>query len=103
YRNNMTSIRRGLSGLSSSNDMEFTQRSIEGSSGAILHCSHTPLDQNKPSILIAIPFGVPVTVAHAAFETFGTGFNVVTWESRFILNLDQGFEGTEKLEPNEHV
>ena len=83
--------------------MEFPQRLIPGSSGAILNCSHTPVDNDKPGILIAIPFGVPVTVAHAAFERFGADFNVVTWESRFILNLDQQFSGNEKLEPDKHV
>jgi pimeloyl-ACP methyl ester carboxylesterase len=83
--------------------MEFPQSPVAGSSGAILNCSHTVIDRRKPSLLIALPFGVPVTVAHAAFTTFGPDFNVVTWESRFILNLDQGFSGGEKLAPNEHV
>lgn len=86
-----------------SEPMEFPQRSIPGSAGAILNCSHTEIDPAKPSLLIALPFGVPVTVAHAAFRAFEPRFNVVTWESRFILNLDQDFSGDEKLSPNEHV
>lgn len=83
--------------------MEFPQRSITGSSGAILNCSHTVIDKAKPGLLITLPFGVPVTVAHAAFARFAPDWNVVTWESRFILNLDQQFSGTEKLAPVEHV
>jgi pimeloyl-ACP methyl ester carboxylesterase len=83
--------------------MEPRQRSVPGSSGAILNCRHTALDLDKPSILIALPFGVPLSLAHAAFEKFEPGLNVVTWESRYILNLDQGFSGDEKLTPNEHV
>ena len=79
------------------------ETTVAGSSGAILHCSHTAIDRRKPSLLIALPFGVPVTVAHAAFSAFAPGFNVVTWESRFILNLDQDFTGDERLAPDEHV
>ena len=81
----------------------YELRDLPGSSGAILHCAHTAIDREKPSILIALPFGVPVTVARAAFEKFEPDFNVITWESRFILNLDQDFEGDEKLAPVEHV
>jgi pimeloyl-ACP methyl ester carboxylesterase len=83
--------------------MEFPQRSVPGSAGAVLNCSHTVLDRRKPALLIALPFGVPIAVAHAAFRTFEPRFNVVTWESRFVLNLDQGFSGDEKLTPGEHV
>ena len=85
------------------NDMKWLQRSIPGSSGAILNCRHTALDRNKASILIALPFGVPFTVADAAFEKFAPNFNVMTWESRYILNLEQEFQGNEQLGPIEHV
>lgn len=54
-------------------------------------------------MLIALPFGVPVSVARAAFERFESEFNVVTWESRYVLNLDQGFSGDERLAPADHV
>ena len=77
--------------------------SIPGSSGAILSCCHTALDRNRPTLLIALPFGIPMSLARAAFEKFEHGFNIVTWESRFILNLDQAFSGNEKLAPAEHV
>lgn len=83
--------------------MELPQKSIPGSSGAILSCCHTVLDENKPSVLIALPFGVPTRIARAAFEQFSHRFNVITWESRFILNLDQAFSGNERLAPTEHV
>lgn len=83
--------------------MEFQQSSVPGSSGAILSCRHTGLDAGKPSILIALPFGVPASLARAAFEKFEPDFNVVTWESRYILNLGLGFSGDEKLAPAEHV
>ena len=68
--------------------MELLQSSIPVSSSVILSCCHTSVDRNKLGILIALPFGVPTSIAHAAFEKFEHGFNVVTWESRFILNLD---------------
>ncbi|HEY0556761.1 MAG TPA: alpha/beta hydrolase [Thermoanaerobaculia bacterium] len=83
--------------------IEMIETTVAGSSGAILQCSHTAIDSGKPGLLIALPFGVPATVAHAAFSAFAPGFNVVTWESRFILNLDQDFTGDERLAPAEHV
>ncbi|WP_434044411.1 MULTISPECIES: alpha/beta fold hydrolase [Sorangium] len=83
--------------------MELVRRSVPGSSGAILDCVHTALNEDKPSILIALPFGVPASVARAAFQKLEPRFNVVTWESRYILNLDQEFSGSEKMGPEEHV
>jgi|GEM_PF-1977117 len=82
---------------------KFPQRTVPGSSGAILNCRHTALDQDKPTLLLALPFGVPLTIADAAFDEFEPNFNVVTWESRYVLNLDQEFLGDEKLAPVEHV
>jgi pimeloyl-ACP methyl ester carboxylesterase len=83
--------------------MEFQQCTVRGSSGAILNCRYVASDKEKPSILIALPFGVPAAVADAAFAKFGADFNVITWESRYILNLDHEFSGDEKLAPREHV
>lgn len=78
-------------------------RSVPGSSGALLKCWHTALSKKKASILIALPFGLPASVARAAFEKFEPAFNVVTWESRYVLNLRLKFSGIEKLAPSEHV
>ncbi len=83
--------------------MASLDRSVAGSSGAMLTCRHTAIDHAKPSILIALPFGVPADVARAAFDKLQPGFNVVTWESRYVLNLDQAFAGDEKMAPAEHV
>lgn len=69
----------------------------------MLNCCHSVLDRRKTTLLIALPFGVPASVARAAFETLEPHFNVVTWESRYVLNLDQQFSGQEKLAPIEHV
>jgi pimeloyl-ACP methyl ester carboxylesterase len=82
---------------------EPAQRSIPGSGGVSLRCCHTALDPAKPSVLIALPFGVPASLARAAFDTLGAACNVVTWESRYILNLDLPFTGKEPLAPAAHV
>jgi len=84
-------------------DLEVLDRSVLGSSGAMLHVRHTPVDADKPSLLIALPFGVPADVARPAFDKFGPNFNVATWESRYVLNTAQEFSGDEKLMPSEHV
>lgn len=82
---------------------EFSRCSVPGSGGAILNCCHTALDKHKPSLLITLPFGVPASLARAAFDRFAPDFNVVTWESRYVLNLDQEFSGNEKMAPADHV
>ncbi len=83
--------------------MKILQRKIGGSRDAILNCGYSPPDTEKRTILIALPFGVPLSVADAAFAKLAPAFNVVTWESRYILNLEQSFSGTEKVGPGEHV
>lgn len=83
--------------------MNFFRRLVSGSGGARLTCAHTAPSKDKPGLLIALPFGVPAGVAGAAFEKFGPAFNVVTWESRYVLALDQAFAGDEKMGPAEHV
>ncbi|HET9896587.1 MAG TPA: alpha/beta fold hydrolase [Streptosporangiaceae bacterium] len=82
---------------------DYPRRSVTGAGNATLACSHTPLDPSKPTVLVALPFGVPASVARVAFETLESAFNVVTWESRYILDLGQTFAGTEKMGPDEHV
>jgi|HubBroStandDraft_1064217.scaffolds.fasta_scaffold02446_5 pimeloyl-ACP methyl ester carboxylesterase len=82
---------------------DYQRRTVTGASGATLACSHTALDPGRPTVLVAIPFGVPASVAQAAFETLKSTFNVVTWESRYILDLSHEFSGLEKLGPDEHV
>jgi pimeloyl-ACP methyl ester carboxylesterase len=83
--------------------MDLVNRSILGSSGALITCLHSAPVKGRPSILIALPFGVPARVARAAFDKFSPDFNVVTWETRYIMNLTEEFFGHEKLAPAEHV
>lgn len=82
---------------------ELVQRTVLGSGGVSLRCCHTALDPARPSVLIALPFGVPVGLARAAFDTIGASCNVVTWESRYILNPDLPFTGNEPVAPATHV
>lgn len=82
---------------------DYPRRHVAGAGGATLACSHTPLDHGKPTVLVALPFGVPASVARAAFETLESAFNVVTWESRYILDLSQPFSGAEEMGPDAHV
>ena len=83
--------------------MELAHVSVVGSGGAILSCRHTGIDPGKPSVLIALPFGVPADVARAACVALAPSFNVATWESRYVLNIDQPFAGDEPVAPGNHV
>ncbi|MCB1035841.1 MAG: alpha/beta hydrolase [Acidobacteria bacterium] len=78
-------------------------RQVDGSCGAVLRCGYTPPDPARRTLMIALPFGVPLSVAEAAFARFGGAFNVVTWESRLVLNLEQSFNGDEPMGPEQHA
>lgn len=69
----------------------------------VLRYHHTVPDPHRPWLLIALPFGIPVEVAAAALDAFRPAFNVMTWENRYVLDLDVPFAGEEPLAPADHV
>jgi pimeloyl-ACP methyl ester carboxylesterase len=78
-------------------------RRVPSRGGATVTCHHTVTGDGRPTILVALPFGVPAGVAQAAFETLGPEFAVATWESRFVLDLSHDFDGSEPFDPSDHV
>lgn len=84
-------------------EIVMEQRQIGGSCGAVLRCGYTPPVPGKRTLMIALPFGVPLSVAAAAFDRFGGDFNLVTWESRFVLDLERPFAGDEPMGPKQHA
>jgi pimeloyl-ACP methyl ester carboxylesterase len=53
--------------------------------------------------MLVLPFDVPAEFARTAFERLESKFNLVTWESRYILNTDFQFSGSENVHPSDYV
>lgn len=79
------------------------QRAISSPDGAVLKCGYTPIERGKANVLIALPFGVPVEIAEPAFASLVQLCNLVSWESRYILETQVEFSGNENLTPLAHV
>jgi pimeloyl-ACP methyl ester carboxylesterase len=82
--------------------LDCEQRTL-AANGVLIRYHHTTPEPDKPWLLIALPFGIPVEVAAAALEAFRPAFNVITWENRYVLDLDLPFGGDEPLAPTDHV
>jgi pimeloyl-ACP methyl ester carboxylesterase len=82
--------------------LDCERRSL-AADGLVIWYHHTVPEPNKPWLLIALPFGIPMEVAAAALDAFRPAFNVMTWENRYVLNLDVPFAGDEPLAPTDHV
>jgi pimeloyl-ACP methyl ester carboxylesterase len=79
------------------------RRTVASRDGTLIRCLHGPLTAGRGAVMIALPFGVPAKVAEAAFAAFDRDFNVLTWESRLILDSDVCFTGEEPMSPDDHV
>lgn len=82
--------------------LDCQRRSLVGNEPAIRY-HHTVSEPDRPWLLIALPFGIPVEIAASAVAAFRPAFNVITWENRYVLDLDVPFAGEEPLAPSDHV
>jgi len=82
---------------------------LAGESGSLnlnglrLRYQHTTPTPEKPWLALALPFGIPIEIAAAAFDALRPAFNVITWENRYVLAPDVPFDGDEALTPDDHV
>jgi pimeloyl-ACP methyl ester carboxylesterase len=90
------------SGAVSATD-SFCERSVASWDGTPVRCFHTNFRDDKPTMLIVLPFGIPAEVARPAFEALEPKLNVVTWEGRYILNAALAFVGSEHVSPADYV
>lgn len=56
--------------------------------GVRLKCAHTGIS-DKPCIALIMPFGLRVDLAEAFFRFYQPRYDVVTWESRLILDSSE--------------
>jgi len=71
--------------------------------GLVLRYHHTTPAPHKLWLVVALPFGIPVSVLAPALAALRPAFNVITWESRYLFDLDVPFTGEEALAPDDHV
>ena len=56
--------------------------------GAPIETFHTDLVAGRPTVVLALPFGLRHAAAQGFYAGLSDRFNVVTWESRFVMNFD---------------
>jgi pimeloyl-ACP methyl ester carboxylesterase len=56
--------------------------------GAPIRTFHTDLVADRPTIVLALPFGLRHAAAQSFYAALSDRFNIVTWESRFVMNFD---------------
>ncbi len=54
--------------------------------GFSIRYAYQRAEEKKPWIVFVIPFGLRLTIAAPFFDFFGSHYNIVTWESRLILD-----------------
>jgi pimeloyl-ACP methyl ester carboxylesterase len=59
------------------------------SDGVSLNYATSEYRDGKPWLALIIPFGLRVTIAKPFFDFFEPQYNIVSWEARLILSLDE--------------
>lgn len=60
-----------------------------------LNVFHTDLQPLRSDLVLVLPFGVRHLMAVQLYEELARSFNVITWESRFVLDLEADEQDTE--------
>lgn len=79
---------------------EYTLNTVDGFQ---LRCATSEIDKRKPWIAFTIPFGVKLEMARAFVEFFEPKYNVVTWETRSILDSHDGPVSGDDFAFDKHV
>ncbi|MEQ8968226.1 MAG: alpha/beta hydrolase [Azospirillaceae bacterium] len=76
--------------------------SLESRDGTPIAVFRTDMAPDRPTIVLALPFGLRHAAAAGFFAAVAGRYNVVTWESRFVLNFD-GPSETETITADLHA
>lgn len=68
-----------------------------------LNFAVSDFQEGKPWIALIIPFGLKLTIAKPFFDFFQPQYNVVSWESRLILDQDEQAAPENAFELYRHV
>ncbi|TQV81083.1 alpha/beta fold hydrolase [Aliikangiella coralliicola] len=64
------------------------EKKIQSHDGFELNYAVSESQPGKPWIALIIPFGLKLSMAKHFFDFFGPGYNVITWETRSILDSE---------------
>ena len=56
--------------------------------GVPIRTFHTDLVADRPTVALALPFGLRHAAAQGFYAGLSDRFNIVTWESRFVMDFD---------------
>lgn len=70
--------------------------------GTPIRTFHTDLVTDRPTVVLVLPFGLRHAAAQGFYTRSSDRFNVVTWESRFVLNFD-GQPDTQTISADMHA
>lgn len=70
--------------------------------GRSLNVFHTAVRPNLPNLALVLPFGVRQGMASQLYSVLAPRFNLITWESRFVLDLEAD-QSDDCIEASDHV
>jgi pimeloyl-ACP methyl ester carboxylesterase len=78
------------------------KRIVPSFDGRPLNVFHTEPRPGLQDLVLVLPFGVRHQIAERLYPVLAEHFNVITWESRFVLDLDAD-PGDARIEPDTHA
>lgn len=79
--------------------LQQTVRSFDGRS---LNVFHTAFRPQLPDLMLVLPFGMRQGIARQFYTVLAPRFNLITWESRFVLDLEADLPG-EEIKASDHA
>ncbi len=78
------------------------KRIVASFDGRLLNVFHTAPRPQLADLVLVLPFGMRHQIASRLYPVLAAKFNVITWESRFVLDLDAD-AGDAGIEAETHV
>jgi pimeloyl-ACP methyl ester carboxylesterase len=78
------------------------KRTVPSFDGRPLNVFHTAPRPRLADLVLVLPFGVRHQIADRLYPVLAADFNVITWESRFVLDLDAD-AGDASIEADTHA
>jgi pimeloyl-ACP methyl ester carboxylesterase len=85
------------------NLLRMEQKIINSFDGVPLTVLHNDLQRDKPYVTIVLPFGMRPKAASALYSCLSDDFNVLTWQSRSIVDSDDSAFDEASLTPHIHA
>lgn len=81
----------------------MNQQRVQSHDGFTLTYGYSEHAVDRPWVVLIIPFGLKVELARPFFDFLSTDHNVLSWESRLILDPPEQRVGTDDLTVDKHV